>query len=589
MPLTTNDNDQALVPTGIHWQAAQATTLQNLVFNMPKAKTAKGGSTNVTHVGIFMENGSGGFVSDLVFNGGAIGWRAGSQQYTARSMLFNDCQQAVQMVWDWGFNWQGVRVNGGTIGFNISGVGGSTSQGIGSTSIIDCTIESVPIGILTHSGTNPPAIVLDNVKMLDVDKPVANANGDVILTGSSTTVDLWATGRRYNGSTGSFQTGPVTAPRKSANLIDNTAHALFIRSRPQYETVSLATFSVATAHGIKNDGTGDQTAAINAFLQAAVAAKQIAYFPAGIYQVGGTLFVPTGSRIQGSSWSQIQGSGFYFADIHNPQVMVRVGNKGDIGNMEIVEMLFTVKGATAGAILMEWNVAASSPGSAAMWDSHFRIGGGTGTDLDVKTCPKGGFSDKCIAATLMLHVTRQASGYFENVWTWAADHDNDMNTNDVPDPAANQISIYAGRGMLIESQGPSWFYGTGSEHTVFYQYQVYGARDIYLGHIQTETPYYQPNPVAPAPFGAAPPFPGDPSFDECTTDTCKMAWGLRVIDSQSVTVHGAGLYSFFNDYTQDCVDAKNCQDHVLEVKGSTGVVIFNLFTVAVVDPGTGIK
>lgn len=59
MPLTTNDNDQALVPTGIHWQVAQATTLQNLVFNMPKAKGAK----NVTHVGIFMENGSGGFVS----------------------------------------------------------------------------------------------------------------------------------------------------------------------------------------------------------------------------------------------------------------------------------------------------------------------------------------------------------------------------------------------------------------------------------------------------------------------------------------------------------------------------------------------
>ena len=99
MPITTDDNDQALVPTGIHWQAAQATTLQNLVFNMPKATSGKGGSSsNVTHVGIFIENGSGGFVSDLVFNGGAIGWRAGSQQYTARSLLFNDCQQAVQMV-----------------------------------------------------------------------------------------------------------------------------------------------------------------------------------------------------------------------------------------------------------------------------------------------------------------------------------------------------------------------------------------------------------------------------------------------------------------------------------------------------------
>ena len=59
------------------------------------------------------------------------------------------------MVWDWGFNWQGVRlesvvplysgsladltkiqINGGTIGFNISGKGGDSSQGTGSTSII---------------------------------------------------------------------------------------------------------------------------------------------------------------------------------------------------------------------------------------------------------------------------------------------------------------------------------------------------------------------------------------------------------------------------------------------------------------------
>lgn len=42
----------------------------------------------------------------------------------------------------------------------------------------------------------------------------------------------------------------------------------------------------------------------------------------------------------------------------------------------IVEMLFAVKGATASAILMEWNVHESHQGSAAMWDSHFRVGGG---------------------------------------------------------------------------------------------------------------------------------------------------------------------------------------------------------------------
>jgi hypothetical protein len=45
---------------------------------------------------------------DLEFVGGAIGWRAGSQQYTARNLNFNGCITAVEMIWDWGFNWQQV-------------------------------------------------------------------------------------------------------------------------------------------------------------------------------------------------------------------------------------------------------------------------------------------------------------------------------------------------------------------------------------------------------------------------------------------------------------------------------------------------
>jgi len=142
-----------------------------------------------------------------------------------------------------------------------------------------------------------------------------------------------------------------------------------------------------------------------------------------------------------------------------------------------------------------------------MWDSHFRVGGGIGTDLDAKTCPKFSFKEECIAASLMLHVTKQASGYFENVWTWVADQyvpplpsplpalmpsrscgiyltaggsDNDLNTHDEPDDSINQISLYVARGMLIESQGPSWFYGTGSEHCVYYQYQVHEAKSVRL-------------------------------------------------------------------------------------------------------------
>lgn len=40
---------------------------------------------------------------------GLTGLFPGSQQYTARNLKFTNCQQSVQMIWDWGFNWQGVR------------------------------------------------------------------------------------------------------------------------------------------------------------------------------------------------------------------------------------------------------------------------------------------------------------------------------------------------------------------------------------------------------------------------------------------------------------------------------------------------
>lgn len=65
------------------------------------------------------------------------------------------------------------------------------------------------------------------------------------------------------------------------------------------------------------------------------------------------------------------GTGSYFEDIKNPKVMVQVGQPGDSGVLEIVEiveMLFTVKGATAGAILVQWNVHESTQGSG---DFHY--------------------------------------------------------------------------------------------------------------------------------------------------------------------------------------------------------------------------
>jgi hypothetical protein len=51
----------------------------------------------------------------------------------------------------------------------------------------------------------------------------------------------------------------------------------------------------------------------------------------------------------------------------NPRPLLRVGNVGQTGNAELQDLIFTTKGATAGVILVEWNLKAENSGSAGMW------------------------------------------------------------------------------------------------------------------------------------------------------------------------------------------------------------------------------
>lgn len=57
---------------------------------------------------------------------------------------------------------------------------------------------------------------------------------------------------------------------------------------------------------------------------------------------------------------------------------------------------------------------------------------------------------------------------------WVADHD-------IEDPSLSQITIYAGRGLLLESQdGGNILYGTAVEHHQRYQYNIATTKDVVL-------------------------------------------------------------------------------------------------------------
>ncbi|PYH99442.1 exo-beta-1,3-glucanase Exg0 [Aspergillus ellipticus CBS 707.79] len=728
---------------GIHWQVGQATSLQNIRFEM-----IKGGSGNKQQ-GIFMDNGSGGFMSDLTFNGGNYGAFFGNQQFTTRNMTFNDCNTAIYMNWNWAWTFSSVTINNCQVGLNMSA--SPSNQTVGSVLMLDSTFSSTPTGIVTAFSddsipTGGGALVLDNVDFTGSTVAVASVDGTTILeggslvanyvqgtaytpssltlkkrspavqassddddddvqivyetvvetitacaadygtqtsvaaaptdsgaaaAGASTTAEVLpsmsveypssssntyagfdtgtseaaqatgasvpsggvsavesspavasaqqsygasvvpqqsgaasvpvvkgslsaaayasasASASHYYGSssnaTGQCTTQTVTKTRIETSLPSQTKPSALLdsdggiveRSKPLYESYAASSFLSVKSAGAKGDGTTDDTAVIQKVLDEATE-DQIVYFDHGAYIITDTVKVPKNIKITGEVWPMLMAYGDKFSDPENPIPMLQIGEEGDVGEVELTDLIVETKGPAPGAILIQWNVAGSSAADAAMWDVHARIGGSAGTELQSDTCAKTPDvtttpNAKCEGAFLLFHATEKSSPYLENTWFWTADHELDLSDH-------GQINVYNGRGVLIETQEAAWLWGTASEHNQLYNYQVSNAKNVFMGLIQTETPYYQANPNALTPFTPQTAW-NDPDFSYCTTDSCRKAWGLRVINSSDTFIYGAGLYSFFENYSQDCLATESCQENIVEVDCSD-VVIYGLSTKA---------
>ncbi|CAM6116291.1 unnamed protein product [Calypogeia fissa] len=565
----------------IHWQVAQATSLQNIVFNM-----RTDGGTGNRQMGIFMDNGSGGFMTDLTFNGGQYGAFFGNQQFTTRNLTFNNCQTAILMNWNWAWTLHGITINSAVnIGIDMS-TGGTGAQTVGSLLLVDSIISNTPIGISTayqtsEVGTNG-TLILDNVDMSQqVPIAVSNAATKATILAGNTKISSWVQGRQYlNGNSGTPVQGTQSAPSKPSVLLDSSGR-IFTRSKPQYETLPASSFLSAKAYGAKGDGYTDDTAAIQALFNSA-SSGNVVYFDHGAYLVTNTVKVPKNIRITGEIWPIIlAGGSSAFSDQSNPTPVFQVGQPGDYGAVEMSDLIFETQGAQPGAVMIEWNVAETSQGSTAMWDVHVRIGGTAGTSLQSDSCSKNptitaGAKPLCEGAFLLLHVTKQATLYMEGTWLWVADHELDLADH-------YQINIFSGRGALIESaSGPVWVWGSSAEHSVLYNYQISNAANVFMGLIQTETPYFQANPNAITPFTVNSAY-SDPDFSSsCGSDMslCPKAWGLRVINSQNVFVYGASLYSFFDNYAQGCLATQSCQSNMVDMQSCSNIYLYGLSTKA---------
>jgi glucan 1,3-beta-glucosidase len=341
--------------------------------------------------------------------------------------------------------------------------GNATWQSVGSVIVVDSSITNTPIGVITAydaPNSSPPtggSLIIENVELSNVSIAI-QSKGNTVLAGitGSTTIAGWGEGHEYTPTGPKNFQGPITPNTRTNSLgtVTDTNPKFYVRSKPQYNTLPVSSFSSVRSAGAAGDGKTDDTAALQKIINSATTAGNIVFFDAGTYLVTSTLLIPPGAKLVGEAYSVIMSSGGFFNDVVNPHPVVRVGTSGSSGQVEWSDMIVATQGQQAGATLIEWNLATSGTPSG-MWDVHTRIGGFTGSNLQVAQCEKNNattvINNACIGGFMSMHITKSASGlYMENNWLWTADHD-------IDDPDNTQLTIYNGRGLLIESTaGTLW-------------------------------------------------------------------------------------------------------------------------------------
>lgn len=253
---------------GLHYQVAQATSLQNVLL-----------IAGPSQYGMYAENGSGGQISDVTFQGGAVGLLGGSQQFTAQRLKFDGCTVGVQLIWDWGWVWKSITMTNVGTGFKLvpqsgsgsgSGQAATASGNIGSASFLDSSFTNVKTVVVitppsSTVGSGTTGLILENIKLSGVTAAVADTTGKTLLDGSSARIDEWAMGPVYAGSADArnrtFSTGAkIGSFRRHSTLVDSDG-AYFERPKPQYENRGVGDFAHVKDLGARGDGVTDDTAA----------------------------------------------------------------------------------------------------------------------------------------------------------------------------------------------------------------------------------------------------------------------------------------------------------------------------------------
>jgi glucan 1,3-beta-glucosidase len=226
--------------TLMDWSVSQATQLTNVLFKMPASSQHTGVSTP--------EGGSGTYMGNLDFEGGAIGINMNNQQYSIKSCTFTGTTTGIYVSHGFDMVFQGMKFTNCKVGVNTTngGVGN-----VGSVALVDSVAQSVQTVIDTKSQnvaggtTGDDSIVIDNLQTNNVGNTVV-AGGVPILKGS--VPKTWVYGNAY------LRGGPVAGVH-DAGTTYQTSRSPVLLARGDYFTMAPPTyqqFSVSQVVNIKS-------------------------------------------------------------------------------------------------------------------------------------------------------------------------------------------------------------------------------------------------------------------------------------------------------------------------------------------------